>query len=223
MGTWVRIIIMLIIFFSFFLPLMGKVRNIILPPSMTDDSVREIIKEINNMDTGSNPSTVSLDKSSAIIGFSKGMDFQCIGCGTNEKGQLSSVMKRPADPECADSACVCSCQNPPASPTGKLLEITCSKLACTKINHDIYPNIKAGELFVSKIGSYKYTYGNSEWKGGFIYIRDAGEMDQVMTGIRKNFEIRTELYLEKKELNGKIYVALCPNTGCINQLDTAAT
>lgn len=177
----------------------------------------KLVNEINKQELGTKQIFITLEPNTAIIGFSKDKDYQCYGCGGAPKDKLEAQFKHPSDPECKDSACVCICLRGLPKIRGNLpvLEITCDKIQCKKLNFDIYPKVELGDLIIKKYGS---SYSRlSSWQDGFLYARDVGEIDAAISGLPKNYERKITLFIEKKKVNQEIYVGVCPALPCIQE------
>ncbi len=159
---------------------------------------------------------LTLDKGTAVIGFSKGFDYECYGCG-GPKDKIESRFKRPADQECQGSACICMCLKglPEIRGSQQTLEITCENIVCKKIKDDITPKVELGELVKKKYGSGYNQF--SSWEGGFLFSRDTGEADAAMSGLPKNYNRKITVTLEKKIVNGSVFVGVCPESPCVQE------
>ena len=177
----------------------------------------------------SEPILLSLDSGTAVVGFSKDGDFECISCQGGE-GTFASraIFKKPSKSQCTGTACVCLCskgldisyKDKSAILDKQPASIKCAGLYCKSVNTDIYPS------YVLKDGKYK-TYGRrsdfASWKNGFIFARevpgDDPSNDAAMTGYIKNDQRTLSLYLERDKVEGNSYIMACPELPCIVSKD----
>lgn len=186
-------------------------------------SFEKFVDEINSLgDGGGKQTLLSLDKGTAVMGFSKDKDYQCYGCGAAEKDKLAARFKHPLDSECKDSSCVCLCPKNSLKTTRRqtVLEMSCEKLKCKRLDFDIYQNVKLGDLIAKKYGKYVYDM-DSSWQGGFFYARgDLGNIEfAIISGLPKVYamERKQVIFIEKKKINQEIYVSACPASPCIQE------
>ena len=166
-------------------------------------------------DGDSRQELISMDKATAIIGFSKGYDYECYGCGGDPKDKLTAKFNRPQNIECKDSSCLCVCLEglPKIRGGQQILEITCSKLQCRKLDTDIITKIELGELIEKKYGSGNRKF--SSWQGGFLIARDTGEADAAISGLPQNLRNTITLTIEKRSVSGIPFIGVCPGFPCI--------
>ena len=181
------------------------------------ENFNTLVNEINKQELGAKQIFITLEPNTAIIGFSKDKDYQCYGCGGAPKDKLEAQFKHPSDPECKDSACVCICLRGLPKIRGELpvLEISCDKIQCKKLNFDIYHKVELGDLIIKKYGSGYSRW--SSWQGGFLYARDVGEIDAAISGLPKNYEGKITVFLEKKTIGDNTYAGVCPALPCIQE------
>lgn len=161
---------------------------------------------------------ISLDRGTALIGFSRGWDYECYGCGRKSSDQLESRFKRPSDHECQNSACICLCLKGLPQNRGSeqdVLDITCSRLVCKKINENIVPKIDLGEKPYRAANGRPLRHSIS-WQGGFLYARDAG-LDGSISGLLRNSQSTIQVIIEKKSVSGITFVGVCPSLPCIKE------
>ena len=96
-----------------------------------------------------------------------------------------------------------------------MLDISCDQLQCKKLNSniDIYSEIAVGNSVYERYGSGYNRW--SSWRGGFLYTRDAGEIDATISGLPKNSQQKMSVFLNKKDINGVTYIGVCPTNQCI--------
>jgi len=191
--------------------------------SQTAESAELLVAQLNSVEFKpgeSRQQLLRIDDGTAVIGFSKNSDYECYGCGSDPKGKLSAKLKRPDSSECKDSACICVCYSglPKILGNQNVVDISCGKLACKKLNIDIITPLELGELIKKRYGSGLFTGSSqtSSWKGGFMYIRNAGEVDAKMSGLPKEkLEWPLTVIIEKKIINGNSFIGVCPERPCI--------
>ncbi|MEK6943192.1 MAG: hypothetical protein AABX00_03970 [Nanoarchaeota archaeon] len=180
------------------------------------NSFESLANEMNSHENWIEKQTLlSLDSDTAVFGFSKTGNFECYGCGNLDKGKLRSFFTRPQNEECKDSACVCLCSSPsvpPDSPLSESLEIKCKKMSCRKTNYEISSGYEVKRFFKSISAS-----DTASWKNGFVYARDIEDNTVPITGMPRNKERITSLFLERKTANGINYIGVCPVKPCIEQ------
>ena len=193
-----------------------KVAEAAFGGSNLQEPFNKFVQEINKVE-GSKEAFIILETNTAIIGFSKDKDYQCYGCGACPKEKLETQFKHHPNAECKDSACVCLCLKglPKIKGEQQVLDISCENLQCKKLNSDIYPKIELGDLVYKKYGSNFNRL--SSWQGGFLYARDVGEVSASISGLPKNSERKMTVFLEKKNVGGNTYVAVCPVAPCIQE------
>jgi len=185
-------------------------------------SFESLVNKLNSPDLKEGESKeefLALDSNTAVIGFSKGQDYKCYGCGGEPKDKLEAQFKRPNNNECKDSACVCICSKglPTIRGAQPILEITCEKLQCKRLDFDIYPKVELRELIKKKYAS-GYNVEPS-WVGGFLYARDVGDefFESTISGLPKNYDRKITVFIEKKRVDGNTYIGVCPALPCIQE------
>ncbi len=166
-------------------------------------------------DGDSRQELISMDKGTAIIGFSKGYDYECYGCGGDPKDKLTAKFHRPQNTECKDSSCLCLCLEglPKIRGGQQILDITCGKLQCRKLDTHIVTKVELGELIEKKYGSGHSKF--SSWQGGFLIARDTGEVDAAISGLPKSQQNTITLTIEKRSVSGILFIGVCPGLPCI--------
>ena len=195
--------------------------------SVSGKSLNELSDKLNSPELREGTSKqefVKLDGGTAIIGFGKDKDYECHSCietkicpscpTPSQLNVLTAKFKRPNANECKNQACLCLCSKGIKSSKGQnsYFDITCDKIKCKSLNLDISPEINIG----ASSDNPNNVVLNANWKGGFIYARDLPNNDDaIISGMPKNKEITRIVFNEKKNVNGIVYVALCPNINCV--------
>jgi len=217
--AFTRIIIMIILFFVVFNAGKLVAKSLFGKPQYFNDFVSNLNKE----ELGSRQMLITLDKESAVVGFSKSGNYECYDCGIGiQSNHLDAKFERPSADECKDSSCVCLCQNVMVADKGSSepISISCEKLTCEKLNYEVYPEIHLNEAYLNKYkqGAAGSGYDiRSYWKGGFFYSRGLGDGYQLLNGLPLNTELSMTARLEKKNLNGNVHIGLCPELPCIQE------
>jgi len=213
-----RIIIMVVLIWIVF-NIGKKAAEAAFGGSNLDTSFNKFVEEIKKVDID-RPKEVflELEPNTAIMGFSKDRDYECYGCGGAPKDEVRAQFKHPSHPECQDSACLCICFKGfnMASRSQPILDISCEKLQCKKLDFDVIPKVQLENLVAKKYGPEYFKV--SSWQGGFLYVRDdAKGVSAVITGLPLNYERTITVFLEKKAINDKAYIGVCPALPCIQE------
>jgi hypothetical protein len=151
-----------------------------------------------------------------IIGFSEDAEeFRCYGCPEGfSQDLLYFSRKKPNVEECLDKPCVCMCQK--GLGTTALIDgkstINCKTYSCKTLENDIYSTISL-EPFLrnKKVGLVRYPY----WENGFIFLR-GGDLETPFNTLVPPSDLRrNKIYIEKKNVDGEVFVAACPFPPCI--------
>ena len=90
---------------------------------LSEQTFENLVKDLNSEDFkigDSKQKFLNLDKDTAIIGFSKNMNYECHRCYATQlcpscpppslRPEITARFSRPNTEECKDSACLCLCQ-----------------------------------------------------------------------------------------------------------------
>jgi len=177
----------------------------------------EFINQINSLQNkDSKPFLISLDVGTGIIAFSKdASEFRCYAC---DNTVISNTIhyysfKKPSNNECDKKPCACLCTKglTKGNYEGDESKMMCNKLYCKNLKSDIPAKISLEEVLKKKniaIATYPY------WQNGFFFSR--GNTETPFNGITLANDARNpQVFIEKKIVNGKEYVAACPSSSCI--------
>lgn len=193
MRALVVTIIAVVVFFLLVLPACNRVGDAFF--SYDTKSFESFVGEINNMPTERMDEFIlNLNDESAVIGFGKNTDaFKCYEC---VEGIKESIVPKPDNQECKETACVCLCDkdfeaNGPGM-TGNRWQGKCNKpFICKKLdqNLDIADKTVIGKSGGSLTGSDMY------WSKSFMFTRN---IPQQLNGLEENSDETIGLYVEKK-------------------------
>ena len=191
--------------------------------SQSIKSLENLANKLNSPDLkdgDSRQELIDLEQGDAIIGFSKdSKQLRCYGCqqiyGAAFSGSLLYyTITKPLNKECDNKACVCVCSKEfvKTSLSGEETKITCGSFSCRTLEHDIAQKITLETALKKKniqIATYPY------WENGFFFVRRKNA-DTPLNGMMPPPDaITTALYIEKKLINQKIFIAACPDLPCI--------
>ena len=185
-------------------------------------SVENLANELNSnsfQNDERRQSFLSLEKGTAIIGFSKNAkDFRCYTCpqiyAVSEESLPYYSIDKPSNAECNGKACICACLKGFASTTKSDTEskVTCKSFSCKALNYDLPNKISLEDALKSRniqIAIYPY------WENGFFFVRWGGA-ETPSNGMGTPADIRKiTIFIEKKQANGEMLVAACPAAPCI--------
>ena len=165
---------------------------------------------------------ITLDKGTALIGFSKNTkEFKCYGCQQVYGSAFSDKLlyysiDKPSNRECAVNACICACSKDFAlgAISDTQTKINCGSFSCRTLNDDLPSRISLEDALKNRniqIASYPY------WENGFFFAR-RGSAETPLNGMMPpNDAIKITVYIEKKQINNNAFVAACPMAPCIQQ------
>lgn len=225
-----RIGIALVLLFAAFK--FGKsAASIIFDKSEATESFNKLADDINSLKLGTGedfvikPTFISLDRGTAFIGFSKNTrEFRCYGCinpkAFQREGEFYYSINKPSNEECNNKPCVCFCKKDFVRVSQSLenalsrneVKISCGTFICRKLNEDIVNRIsledslrKRGQTLIS------YPY----WENGFFFVRIKDDKTPLDGMVPPNEVRKLRIGIEKKKVNGQVYVTACPDLPCI--------
>jgi hypothetical protein len=181
-------------------------------------SSEKLANQLNSLSLGEAPQVLlTLDKESAIVGFSKNTaDFRCVGCPKELRtggNRYAYTIQKPAVPECTAKPCVCFCSRPTSAgientQTIELYKLTCKSFTCTSLSTDIPSFTSLEKAFpAATLGEREYPY----WQNGFFFARS----DSISNGVRMNSQQQITAYLESNALGKDTFSNACPRLPCV--------
>jgi hypothetical protein len=198
-----------------------------ISPEKDESYLKNMVGILNELGDGSiRPFLLGLSENSALVGFSRGAaDFRCVGCAGSQKSTDWETLQitKPQVPECASSACVCLCSDisksekstPTQSPYRLLSTLSCRQTKCKQLINNIPEKLylleSHGATFYQNVNAQNWPY----WENGFFFENSK----EIQNGIL-NEDIKKELSLQAKMLQGSLFVAACTveTKGCMYEV-----
>jgi len=183
-----------------------KIKNALFnPDSKYENSFKDFVKSINELDKPSDTASISLREQHAIIGFSKESkqwQYHEVSIITKFKPGIHSFIEKPKVSQCNGQACICLCSD--ISIDEK--ELSCKELKCESLKEDISDfNLIRFNPFWQR-GTFDY------WNGGFLFgrsIRDSGFSTNYNGIITKISTESNTLRIQKRKIAGKTLINVC--------------
>ncbi len=160
LGTLVRIIIVLAIFFLILLPACNKFLGFFSNDRKYIASFEDFVNGVNGMTIEQKQFSLRLKKESAIIGFSDGSKpWECENCGP------ARSYEKPTNLKCEGLSCICLCNEGfefDEDNKGK-----CKSLLCKTVEKDITARMELP--------------GGKFWNNGFLFANDIDKANGLST------------------------------------------